>query len=331
MRFRSMLVVAAFASVAAFAGAQESAVGTWDVTMDFGGRQVEGKVIIEEKDGALTGKWSSQRGESELSDVKLEEGKLTFLRKLERQGQSFELPFEGKIEGDKLTGAFVTPQGEMPVTGKRAGGAEPATPAGESKGIVGTWNITSESQLGTLKRKLIVKPDMTASYESEDAKFPVKNLKVAEDDVTFDVTVSAQGQDLPLAFKGKLDGDKLKGNYLMDGQEVATVTGDREKAGPAGGASGVFGTYDVTSESALGTLKRKLTINPDMTGTYDTGEEKFPLKNVKVDGDNITFDVTVSIDGNDLPLKFTGKSEGGNITGKFASEAGDATVTGKKQ
>ncbi len=318
--------------LAGWAAAQEAA-GEWDVEMDIGGRQITAKLTITKAaDGTLGGKWVGARGESVISDVKFENGKLTFKRKLDLQGQEIEMSYAGTIEGDKLTGSFSTPQGDIPANGKRAGAA-PAI--GGASPLAGEWDVTSESQVGTLKRTLIVKPDLTGTYASEEAKWPLRNVKVEGDQVAFSVTVSIDGQDLPLDFKGAVKGDELAGKFSMADQgEVSTVTARRRAAGVAGGAGALAGSWDITSVSQLGTLKRKLVVAADGSGTYESEEAKWPIRDLKVEGADVSFSVTVNAQGQELPLDFKGKIDGKSLKGGFFNaqlgEGQIAEVTGTK-
>ena len=99
--------------------------------------------------------------------------------------------------------------GEMGVTGVRAGGS-----------IVGEWSFTSDSQLGIITMPFIVNEDMTATYSEYD----VEDLVQDGNNITFAVTVSVEGSDLPLTFEGEMTGtDSAEGVFLMEGSEVATV------------------------------------------------------------------------------------------------------------
>ncbi len=118
---RLTLSAGALVLVAGLCLAQGS-VGEWDAKMDFNGREITAKLIISKgPEGTLVGTWVSERGEGELSNVKFEDGVLSFVRTLSfGGGQGFELAFEGTIEGNQLNGMFITDFGEMAVAATRA-------------------------------------------------------------------------------------------------------------------------------------------------------------------------------------------------------------------
>ena len=98
----------------------ENPVGQWDLKYRVGDRDVTAKLSITLGDsGSLAGKWTSSRGESEISKVTFKDGELSFLRKLQLGERSLELRFEGTIQGDKLAGALIRAQRKIDVTGAR--------------------------------------------------------------------------------------------------------------------------------------------------------------------------------------------------------------------
>ncbi len=101
--------------------AQDGALGTWDLTYRIpNGDSSASLSISRADDGQLAGKWTSRYGTSTISEMKLEDGKLSFLRKLELRRGVFVSKFAGKIEGNRLTGALTSDEfGEQSVRGDR--------------------------------------------------------------------------------------------------------------------------------------------------------------------------------------------------------------------
>jgi hypothetical protein len=114
----------------------DAIVGSWQMSVNMPARDnVEKLTITKGDDGALAGKWESRRGESKISNIKFEAGKLTFLRTNDFGGRIMEAEFEGTVEGDSIKGAFKSDRGNREVTATRAGSkaeppkAEPNKPA----------------------------------------------------------------------------------------------------------------------------------------------------------------------------------------------------------
>jgi hypothetical protein len=95
-------------------------VGEWNMQTDAQGTITKFTLTISKDGEKLKGKVASEEyGPQELTDLKVENGTVTYTRKLELAGQAVEMLFKGKIEGDKLTGAYTVMGFELPVTGSR--------------------------------------------------------------------------------------------------------------------------------------------------------------------------------------------------------------------
>ena len=95
-------------------------VGEWNLQSDAQGQITKFTLTITKVGEALKGKVVSETyGTQDLTDLKVENGTVTFTRNLDIGGQTIEMAFKGKIEGDKLTGAYTIMEFEIPVTGTR--------------------------------------------------------------------------------------------------------------------------------------------------------------------------------------------------------------------
>jgi hypothetical protein len=218
---RALAIVAALtlAWAAPAAVAQEAdPTGNWDMVVDMNGTPVEARLSVTDNgDGTLTAELTSMMGNAELTDVTFDAGKLAFTQTFGEGDAALEFKFEGQMEGDAFSGTLTSELGEMPVTGKRA------KPAPMS---VGVWDVLSDSQLGTNERVLRINDDWTGVYEA-DAPADISNLTEENGTVTFNVTVPAGGDSYALMFKGTVEGDSLKGQFYMEGNAVAELTGTR--------------------------------------------------------------------------------------------------------
>ena len=98
----------------------QNPVGEWNLQSDLQGQVSPFTLTITKEGDVLKGKVTSEQfGDQVLADIKFENGKLTYTRNLEFGGQAIAMMFSGKIEGDKLTGAYTVQGIEIPVTGSR--------------------------------------------------------------------------------------------------------------------------------------------------------------------------------------------------------------------
>ena len=97
----------------------DSVVGKWEATIE--SPRGSNEVVMEFKgsDEELQGAWTDRRGTGDLEDVKYEDGKLTFERNLEFQGNALTIGYEATIDGDTMSVTMKTPRGEREFTAKR--------------------------------------------------------------------------------------------------------------------------------------------------------------------------------------------------------------------
>jgi len=295
------------------------AVGQWDMQYKIGDRDMTGRLALSQKaDGSLEGKWTSERGESTISNVKFQEAKLTFDRTSSFNGNEFKSSFEGTIQGDKLAGTFKSERGEIPATGQRFGAA-----------LLGDWELTVTSDMGTRTSLLMIYPDLTGRFEFFGGEIPIKDLKFEGDQLTFGIELGFGDQTFTMSFKGKVDGKTLKGQMVSD-RGTSEVAGKKiEAAKPQ--VSSIVGTWEFTREGQDGTKRvTTLTIKPDMTGAYKMRDTEFPVTGLTVTGDQVSFKVTMKYNDTEVPMTFKGKVAGAELKGEFISERGTREAVGKK-
>lgn len=328
MKYRFTIVPLAISFVfvtglSALAQTAPDPTGLWKVEVDMGGTPLLATLNVHKNtDGTYGGTLNSPMGEMSLDNVQYTAGEsLSFSETVGEGDTAISFTFEGKfIDADHFEGKLVSEtMGEMTVKATRGSADNP---------LAGIWAITSDSQLGKLERRLVVYKNGSAKYVTDEAEFKVNNLTVEGDAVNFDVTVSAQGQELPLHFKGIHAGDSLNGNFQMDGSDVAVVTGTKQKLDLVAAAAG---NWDLAAETPLGPFEAKLTFGPGATGKLVSAEGESPLENVGADGDMIEFDVNVLFQGESYRVTFEGITKDAEINGEFIMDGSPvATVVCKK-
>jgi hypothetical protein len=173
------------------------AVGSWEMKYKIGDREITSKLVIKlDKEGKPTGQWQSRRGESKVTDLLYERGKLTFKRTSTYQDRKREYTFEGTVRGDTLSGMIKSERGEVEVEGKLIGGS-----------LIGTWNLEVAYESGSRKQRLRVNPDMSALYGA----IPIKKINLEDDRVDFLTVLKFGDQSFEITFEGKIENNKLTG------------------------------------------------------------------------------------------------------------------------
>jgi hypothetical protein len=73
-----------------------------------------------------------------------------------------------------------------------------------------------------------------------------------------------------------------------------------------------------------------MTIEPDMTGFYESFGGEIPMKNLKLENGQLTFKLEMGFGDMTFEMEFKGKLDGKTIKGQMDSERGASDVTGKK-
>lgn len=291
------------------------AAGVWDIAYTIGDRNVTARLTVSAKpDGTTDVKWAGQRGESVISNVKLQDGKLSFDRAVKFNDQAFTMTFTGTAQGDKLTGVSKNDTTEVAVTGTRFGAA-----------LIGKWELTLTSERGTRQGSLRVLPDLSGRYESFGGEIPVKDLKLEGNQVTFAIEMGFGDQTFKTDFKGTIDGNTLKGQTTSE-RGTSEVTGKKLAA-----AAAVAGTWELTTQSQQGgTRTNTLKIKDNTTATYTSRDTETPVTDLKIEGNQISFKITRTFNDQQVTMEFKGTIDGTTLKGEFISARGSRPVTGKK-
>jgi len=187
-------------------------VGSWEMKIKAGEREYTGTLTITaDKEGNLSGTWTSSRGESKVTDVKYENRKLTFKRVIQIENNQMEMAFEGTVGYNSLEGVFKSERGESAAEGTLVGAS-----------LIGTWNLDIESERGDRKQRLRVNSDMSALYGST----LIKKINLDGDKVSFKYVRQFGDQEYETSFEGKIAESKLSGE-LKTSRGTSKVTGTR--------------------------------------------------------------------------------------------------------
>ena len=99
-------------------------VGTWKLEYEVGNQQREATLAIKKDGDKLAGKMTWQdKKESQLKDVKLKDGELTFSAEREINDMKFTINYKLKVDGDEIKGKaeadFGGEKREFDIEGKR--------------------------------------------------------------------------------------------------------------------------------------------------------------------------------------------------------------------
>jgi hypothetical protein len=89
--------------------------------------------------------------------------------------------------------------------------------------VTGTWKGTAETQFGTVERTFVFKVDgnkLTGETSSDRfGKSTIEDGKIDGDNLSFTITVSFQGNEGKVNYKGKVSGDTIKLTAEIQGSD----------------------------------------------------------------------------------------------------------------
>jgi hypothetical protein len=201
--------------------AAEDVAGEWEFKSQMQARTSEATMTITKSaEGKYEGTWSAQWGESTLSDITFEKGKVTFTQTSNFGGQEMKTTYEGTVEGSKITGKAQGRFGEFTFDGTLQGEAKAGADA-----IVGEWqmNITMPARENIEKLTITKNADGTLAgkWEGQRGESTISDIKLEGGKLTFTRTMKFGDREMTWTYEGTVEGDQIKGTFSSE-------RGDRE-------------------------------------------------------------------------------------------------------
>jgi hypothetical protein len=111
------LVIAGVPGGSLQGAAEDAVLGTWDMETEFQGGQMPAVMTISMEDGEFAGVWASQGMEMKMTNILVIGSKLSFERTMGDGGTV--MTFDGMVEGDTISGKWITDMGELACSGER--------------------------------------------------------------------------------------------------------------------------------------------------------------------------------------------------------------------
>lgn len=118
------LTLVALLALTAPVQGQADVSGSWILTVQSPEAGGDVTAVFAQDGGTVTGALESPMvGGLEMTDGKIEDGKLTFLLHVDFDGQGYTVEVSADVEGDTMKGSmYMAEMGSMPFTGKRTDG-----------------------------------------------------------------------------------------------------------------------------------------------------------------------------------------------------------------
>ena len=303
-----IIVLPAQASAAAVKG---RITGDWQLELTSDARQsVSLLSLSKDESGALSGKWLSLYGVTDLTDLKYEDNKLTFKRVTTYRDQETTSIFTGTIEKAVLTGTITSPRGNSTVQGKRMRFVPLAA---------GVWELNLQDQNpATAKLAFSVGKNgkLTATWQSDSGQDEITNVQFKNSQLTFNRKTTINDKLSESSFQATIKKHKLTGTLKTQQGEISV---EATRFGAV-----LIGKWNLEVASDSGVRTQMLTVRPDLTALYGP----IPVEKVNLDENKVSFKTALQIGDRKIETSFTGSIDKRTLTGDLTTSGGTRQVRG---
>jgi len=199
--------------------------------------------------------------------------------------------------------------------------------ASAAESPVGEWEIITDAGEEIVATLIIAEEngELSGSMTSDIGEGPIENASFADDVLTFDITIDAEGQELALAFEGTIDGDSIDVNWTSDLGEFPAV-------GTRGGAATPVGEWEIITDAGEEIVSTLIITeeNGELTGSMTSDIGEGPIENASFADSVLSFDITIDAEGQELALAFEGTIDGDSIDVNWTSDLGEFPAVGTR-
>ena len=215
------------------------------------------------------------------------------------------------------------------------GWADDKSADGKSKpNLTGTWKWTFNIPNGdTIEPFVKLKQDgdkLTGDLNWRGTDTAVSEGRIKDGEVSFKVFRERDGRKVTTSYKGKLDGDTIKGKYESDWSgETRSFDWEAKRAKEAARAAGTWKWSFTTQDGQTFETTLKLKQDGDkLTGTATgRGGNETEIEDGKIKGSDVSFKIVRERDGQKFTVKYKGELKGDSIKGNSERERDGQTVS----
>lgn len=300
---------------------------TWSTPGRNGAAAVDTTLTLKQEGDQLSGALVGRTGRDiPISEATIKDGTLSFKVTRGRAATQSTQKFEGKLEGDTITGTMASERTgkatrPRPWEAKRAGVAKPAIDP------TGNWSWSfqipnSETKIESTLRLKLVDGKLSGTLVGRRGETAISDAKLAGADISFSVTRERNGQTFTTKYAGKLDGDTIKGKTEMGTGDQAQSRDWEAKRAKAADATGTWKwTMEFNGNSVERTIKLKQE-GGKLSGVSMFNDTETPIAEGKVTGNEVSFQVTRERNGEKFTVNYQGTLEGDTLKGKIKGAMG---------
>jgi hypothetical protein len=228
-------VTMAIVMLAPLVKAAEGVEGEWEFKSQWPARTSTATMTITKNaEGKYEGTWSAQWGESALSDITFENGKMKFMQTSNFGGQEMKTTYEGAVDGNQITGKAQGQWGDFTFDGMLQGQAKTGADA-----ILGQWQMNVTVPAREIVEKLTITKNadgtLAGKWEAQRGENTISDVKFEAGKLTFTRTSKFGDREFTMTFAGTVEGDNIKGVFSSERGEreinATRITANRPEEG----------------------------------------------------------------------------------------------------
>ncbi len=227
MNKRTIATIAAMAIVILpqIMNAAEGVEGEWEYKSQWPARTSTATMTITKNtEGKYEGTWSARWGESTLSDIMFENGKIKFVQTSNFGGQEMKTTYEGTVEGGTITGKAQGQWGDFTFDGTQQGQEKTGEDA-----ILGEWQMNVTVPAREIVEKLTITKNadgtLTGKWEAQRGENTISDVKFEAGKLTFTRTSKFGNREFTMTYAGTVEDDNIKGAFSSErGEREAKAT-----------------------------------------------------------------------------------------------------------
>jgi hypothetical protein len=218
---------------------------------------------------------------------------------------------------------------QLPADAKKAAG--PPDPNG-----TWTWERTFQDNTAEFVVRLVMEDkELTGKYSAFGSTTDIEDAKFDKGDLSFTCRREFGGNQFDVHFKGKVEGDEIRGNITLDfGQGPQDFEWIAKRTVTP---QDVLGVWKLRVETPRGVVEPEITITQKddaLHGAYKSPFGERDAKDVKLKDGELSWEISGDAGGNTFKVVYKGTPRGNSIAGKsefdFGGNTGEGQFTGKR-
>ena len=291
----------------------------WKTTNGRDGTERDSWVTLKYAKGALAGTYRTTRNQVAITDVVLEGKNISFKVERRFRDRVFTTNYKGVLHGSSIKGTIKSRRGDEAREAEWNATAD--TPEADP---IGTWVWSTRWGWSgeEVESKFTIKREgdaFTGTYAGRGDESSIEEVKFKVNTLSFNVTSVTDRGEFTSAFNGTIEEDQFDANIKMQfGERKFNRSMVAKRVLAPAKPVGVW-TWPSRRGRDGEQVESKLALKKSEDGklavTFSRGDQESTIRDLKLDGNEITFTTKLSFGDNSCTIQFNGTFRGDELRG----------------